>query len=348
MLKPPQYLFLDINKRCNLKCQHCLYWQQDEDDSDAYIPIERRLEIIEEFAEMNPQGTVVLSGGEKMLDREGYFTTTKHCRDLQLGCFSSENGTRIKDNKTADRMIMEGPSEITVSLNSHLSEVHDRTRGVVGSFKMAVQALRLMLQSRERLGVAKPVYAMAVICEQNYRELDAFYDFVFDDVGADKLKLNFLQPTFAPPDGQFEDLFFEQNVIRDYQELTAIIKACDEKYGLNINPVWLQQVEMYHRSIQENGDAHLGWRGTKGIREHICNSYERNIMVDLYGGARLCFSTGFPHLRLQEKGALKYFWENSWPIREMMKGCNKYCSISHCVRREDATLKSTVVQNIIG
>ena len=35
---------------------------------------------------------------------------------------------------------------------------------------------------------------MAVICEQNYRELDAFYRFVLRDIGADKLKLNFLQP----------------------------------------------------------------------------------------------------------------------------------------------------------
>ncbi len=36
----------------------------------------------------------------------------------------------------ADRMILEGPSEITVSLNSYGAEVHDRTRGVSGAFNM--------------------------------------------------------------------------------------------------------------------------------------------------------------------------------------------------------------------
>jgi len=232
VLNPPRFLFIDLDKRCNLKCQHCMYWLQDDDDKDGYISVERRLEIIEEFAEMNPQGTVVGCGGEKMLELDNYFATTRHCRDLQVGCFSVINGTRVKDIKTVDRMITERPSEITVSLNSQLPEVHDRTRGVPGSFKMAVQALRLMLEARERMEVIKPIYAMAVIWEQNYRELDAFYGFVLNDIGA----------KFGPHDDQFDDVFFEQNIIRDHGGLVAVIKACDEKYQLNINPAWLEHV----------------------------------------------------------------------------------------------------------
>ena len=338
MLHPPRFLFIDINKRCNLRCQHCLYWRQDEDDRENYISRQRRTEIFEEFAEMNPQGTVVLCGGEKMLDCDNYFSASRTCQALGLKCFSVVNGTRIQNAQIAEQMIREGPSEITISLNSHLPEVHDRTRGMVGSYAKAVTALRLLLVARERLNSAKPVYAMAVICEQNYRELDPFYAFVLNDIGADKLKLNFLQPTFGAPSG-FDDLFFEQNVIKDPAELVSIIKDCDKKYGLNINPKWLQQVAMYHQSIQQNQDARRGWGGTAGTREHICNSYERNIMVDLYGNARLCFSSRFPSLRLLQRGNLRFFWESSYFIRQMMKNCNAYCGISHSVRRENATLK---------
>jgi len=27
MLPPPQFLFMHVNKRCNLRCQHCDFWK---------------------------------------------------------------------------------------------------------------------------------------------------------------------------------------------------------------------------------------------------------------------------------------------------------------------------------
>lgn len=110
-----------------------------------------------------------------MLDLGDYFDLTGECLRLGLGCFSVINGTRVKDRAMAERMIAEGPSEITVSLNSQDAEVHDRTRGVTGAFDMAVRALRLLVAAREASADRKPrVYAMAVVCEETYRELEAF------------------------------------------------------------------------------------------------------------------------------------------------------------------------------
>ena len=342
MRQPPGFLFVDVNKRCNFKCQHCEYWKNDDSDKDNYISIERRNEIIAEFAEMaQTNGTVVICGGESMLDRKEYFAIAKQCMKHGLKCFSVVNGSNVKSEKMADRMILEGPTEITVSLNSHLEEVQDRTRGIPGSFKMAVNALRLLLASRNRLASSKKIYAMAVMCEQNYRTLDQFYNFVLKDIQADKLKLNFLQPTFGPQDPVFVDNFFAENIIRDYDELGAILNKCNKKYELNLNPAWIEVVLMYHRSVNKNSDALRGWSGGKGTEQHICNTYERNIMVNLYGQARLCFSPVSPPYNLSKPGDLKYFWENSDFIREGLQNCNAYCGMSHSVRKENATLKST-------
>jgi MoaA/NifB/PqqE/SkfB family radical SAM enzyme len=282
---------------------------------------------------------VVICGGELLLDPDRFYAVTDTCRENGLRCFAVTNGTMVLNAAAADRLVERGPSEITISLNSPRREVHDETRGVVGSYDKAVGALKLLLESRQRHGGGPRIYAMAVVCERNYRELDAFYDFVLNDIGADKLKLNFLQPSFGPPTWWFQDRFFQKNTIRDDKELARIIRACDGKYGLHINPLWLEQVQMYLRSVPKNALARLGWRALTGTKEHICNSYERNIMVNLEGVARLCFNPAFPGVQLQGAGDLRRFWESSDPLRARMRRCNRYCAISHSVRKEHATLR---------
>ena len=73
MLAPPDFLFIQINKRCNLRCQHCDFWQLDDDDRPRYLSNERRSEVLGEFASMRPGGKVVICGGESMLDLDDYF-----------------------------------------------------------------------------------------------------------------------------------------------------------------------------------------------------------------------------------------------------------------------------------
>jgi sulfatase maturation enzyme AslB (radical SAM superfamily) len=340
--EPPRFLFMDINQRCNLRCKHCHYWRKDDANRNRYLSASRRHELLQEFAVLSPEGTVVICGGESMLDIDDYFSITRECIRLRLRCFTVINGTMVRTEARADRMMTEGPSEITLSINSPKAETHDESRGVRGSYNQVVKAMRLLIDSRNRLKVKKPIYAMAVVFEQNYRDLDPFYDFILNDVGVDKLKLNFLQPSFGFPKWRLIDRFFKENVVSDYEALASVIQRCDRKYGLHMNPAWLEHVKMYHRSVRENRNAAVGWLHGTGTREHICNTYDRNIMVDLYGNAGLCFNSAFPSFPLGAEGDMTTFWyEWSLPIREKMTQCNRYCGISHSVRRENATLKDT-------
>jgi len=209
---------------------------------------------------------------------------------------------------------------------------------VKGAFDKAVKALRLLLEARDRLGADTRIYAMGLIFDQNFRELHSFYDFVLNDIGADKLKLNFIQPSFGH--GGPEDGFFAGHHKVDPDELHRLIGECDEAYGLGLNPVWRDQVRMYFRSLAKASDIHRGWGSRKGTDEHICNTYERNIMVDHYGVARMCFSTGFPGMQLKARGDLRKFWDGGEFIRREMRRCKQYCGISHSVRRETSTIAS--------
>ena len=65
-------------------------------------------------------------------------------------------------------MIVEGPHEISISLNSPRREVHDRTRGVRGAFDKAVKALRLLLEARARVpGSRSRIFVMGLVFDES-------------------------------------------------------------------------------------------------------------------------------------------------------------------------------------
>ncbi len=75
-----QFLFVHVNKRCNLRCQHCKFWMVDDGDRMNYLPWERKRDILGEFSELSPGGRVVICGGESMLDLEDNFAIAVECR----------------------------------------------------------------------------------------------------------------------------------------------------------------------------------------------------------------------------------------------------------------------------
>ena len=239
----------------------------------------------------------------------------------------------------ADRLIREGPDEISISLNSPRSDIHDRTRGVPGAFDKAVTALRLLLEARARHPARdNRIYVMGLMFDESYRDLDAFYDLVLNQIGADKLKLNFLQPSFG--DGSGTDEFFAAHCNMDPVELTRLIRHCEAKYKLDFNPAWMDAVAMYVSSVNAGLDNNRGWSAQTRTTRHICNTYERNIMVNPRGVARLCFSESFRGVQLAVAGDLARFWRDADDIRRKMRACNQLCGISHSVRRESSTRAS--------
>jgi sulfatase maturation enzyme AslB (radical SAM superfamily) len=338
LLPPPRFVFMEINKRCNLRCAHCDFWQRDDGDKANYFQPAQKRALLDEYAAMNPKGNVVICGGEPMLDVDDYFDLTTASRERGLTTQSVVNGTRIRRPEMAERMIREGPNEISISLNSHIEALHDETRGVSGAFRKAVNALRLLVDAKKRLGASDTrIYVMGLIYARNYRDIDGFYDFVLNDIGADQLKLNFIQPSFGQA-GKVDPFFAAESDV-DGEKLADIIVHCDKKYGLNLNPIWIEQVRMYFRSLAGIGDKERGWAASGGTQEHICNSYDRNVMINHYGIARLCFSVQFPGKKIIEPGDFTDFWNGASGLRARMQRCNQFCGISHSVRRESSTIK---------
>jgi MoaA/NifB/PqqE/SkfB family radical SAM enzyme len=331
---PPRFLFIELNRACNLRCGHCDYWQVTDDP--AALPDEARLAmLIEDFAELSPGGTVVTCGGEPMLRLESWFAMSRLSRLNGLRMISVTNGTRIRNIAMAERVIREGPKEISISLNSANASEHDRTRGINGSFERSTNAIRMLVEARRRLGADTAIFVMGLVYASSYRSLPEFYNFVLNELKADKLKLNILQPTFHQS-GAIDPFFAQEHGV-DPDEFGSIVESASARYDLNLDPEFIRQVQMYFRSLRSADDLDRGWRSASQTEEHICNTYERNIMVDLEGIARLCFSISFRGERIEKRGDLARFWQGAEDIRRSMRSCNRYCGISHSVRRVSAT-----------
>ncbi len=268
-----------------------------------------------------------------MLDLEEYYAITGACRSLGLGCFSVVNGTRVHNERSAYRMVSEGPSEVTISLDHWIPEENDRLRGVKGAHSVASRAIELLVKAREKAKSSVKVNVMTIVSEDTWRTLPDFFSYALEILGADKLKLNIIQPTFQ---GRGEDGYFSTSRIKDIDGCMAVIRECDSRFGIARNPQWLLDVEMYLRSVR---NPLKGWSSERGTETAICNSYDRNIMLDLYGGARLCFSPMFPSVKIAPSELEDYWYRASLPIRECMVGCKQYCGISHSVRQSESTLK---------
>jgi pyruvate-formate lyase-activating enzyme len=346
----PKFLFLPVNASCNLRCPHCSFWQVPNTlkqtswaDGDHKA---RRWAIMEEFAVLNPAGTVVTHEGESLLDWTGYLELCWRARKLGLRLITVTNGTMIHSPEQADALVTEGPSEINVSLDSVRPELHDKFRGVPGSFDKAVLAVQLLLDARELWSSSIKVNIILLVGKSTYEDLDAAYDFALNWLGVDKLKLNMIQPSFG--NNTWSDPFFAEESDVHPERLRTVLREVDVKYHLSFNPEWVFQMVMYFRSLRALSTSAklLGWRGDFATSEHICNSYDRNIWVSERSDMQLCCDSRWPGMVWEKYGDMARFWEEAHALegtraemRCKMTECNRLCGISHSLRNTSATVK---------
>lgn len=190
-------MLVQPNLTCNLRCQHCHLWRNTDPGrrTDKYDAL--RLQAVREFAELNPLGTVITCGGEPLAEPRHYFDLCQTSRETGLTTMSVLNGTLTETQDQADDLLVRGTDEISLSLDHPQPEIHDQMRGHRGAWAKTVRCLEMLLGARRRLGLPRKLYVMLMVCDFNYRQLDETYDLVLRKLGADKLKLNFLQPTIS-------------------------------------------------------------------------------------------------------------------------------------------------------
>ena len=146
----PLYVAWEITHRCNARCVHCYSDSGPGAGRAGELATAEALSVIDQLA---AAGVLVLafSGGEPML-REDWRELVRHAVAAGLRVNLGSNGATVSDSN-ADDIARLGVHSVTVSLDSHRPEVHDRFRGCPGLHPRALEAVRRLARRGVRVVV---------------------------------------------------------------------------------------------------------------------------------------------------------------------------------------------------
>jgi radical SAM protein with 4Fe4S-binding SPASM domain len=157
----------EITLKCNLKCLHCGS-TAGKARSDELSTAEA-LQLCEDLKDIGCQG-VALMGGEPLM-RPDWQDIAVRVHELGMELSIITNGFAL--DKEVLRFIVEHqPESVAVSVDAGQASVHDRIRGVSGSFKRAQNAVNRLLNH----GLATSV--ITTVSKLNLNELPAIRDWL--------------------------------------------------------------------------------------------------------------------------------------------------------------------------
>ncbi len=176
----PEWLVLVVNNFCNLHCRMCdvglgesgsVFWAHMIGDDRRNMSPELLDVILEQAAAFFPRPRIGLAFTEPLIHPK----IVELCRTVvRRGFFCSvtSNGSMLP--RLADALVDAGLDEITVSVDGP-EEVHDRVRGVAGSFRRLYQGIERLNEAKRKAGAAAPRVRLSyTITDQNSTSMLAF------------------------------------------------------------------------------------------------------------------------------------------------------------------------------
>ncbi len=234
----PILVNLQITRRCNLRCIHCDIREAPERYS-SIIKNEFSTEEIKEIVDsLKSMGTsyISISGGEPFI-RKDIYEVIQYIKEKGLGLHISSNGTLIT-KEDAKRINDLGLDAISISLDAVTPELHDKIRGVNGTFNRTVNAIKYLVDYKKHTQVG----ISPIITDLNLEELPRLVDFA-NDLGIDAIRFQPWHVSLGHKETE-EILNIRGNRLEVLDEVIEQIIEKTKKYGIYTNS------EVYLRGIR--------------------------------------------------------------------------------------------------
>lgn len=150
----PSQISFDVTYRCNFRCKHCYNASSAENCFiNDELSDEEVLSFMEDIAQMKPYN-VCFCGGEPLIRKNLICKSAKLLREAGVPYVAIvTNGSYVTAN-VARELYESGVNRFQVSLDGKDSATHERLRVYKGSFKKAINAIKLFRQLTSDIDVA--------------------------------------------------------------------------------------------------------------------------------------------------------------------------------------------------
>ena len=176
----PLYVKMKVFYGCNLKCEMCNHWR---DTREPPVPSDRFKEVLQELADLGTK-KIHISGGEPLL-RPQVPEMVEQASALGIKVTMTTNGTLI-DKAKAKRLVEGGLRGVNISIDSPIRKMHEKIRGVEGSFKATTKAVQLFQRYKHKGKLT--IRINTVVSRTNYQTLETLPDLAHE-LGADGINL---------------------------------------------------------------------------------------------------------------------------------------------------------------
>ncbi len=146
-------IFWNITYRCNLKCIHC-YINAIQGLSRDELTTEEALRVVDDAHELRAP-LLIISGGEPLI-REDIVDIMRRANDYGIKVSLSTNGTLVT-REWAQRLRELGVQYVGISIDSPIPEIHDKIRGVLGAWDLAIRGIKNVMEVGIPVGIRTTV-----------------------------------------------------------------------------------------------------------------------------------------------------------------------------------------------
>ena len=288
----PLFASYNVTGRCNMRCTFCEWWKNEIPE----LSTKKALAAIDSVCNLGVP-FFDLSGGEPLL-RKDLIVLAK--RVASHGCLVSmnSNGTLLTKDKIDD--VANVFDTVVVSLDGP-EKIHDKIRGVAGTYKKAVNAIRLLKANGVRTGVNSVVTPWNIeMLPKFIEELRSIVDFAQ------------IQPMHPYPPSA-ENSPSNEQIIR-LQEYLLSLKQSDPGF-LAVPAEFIKGFEQFF----------------KGKSQKICNAGELYIAINPQGKLLACPARSDLVLGDISTDSVDYMLKNrdkkGWRGVEACNGCWLECTV---------------------
>jgi MoaA/NifB/PqqE/SkfB family radical SAM enzyme len=319
----PLDVICEISYVCNLECPTCFRWTSKPDEHE--LTAEEWKRVLGKLKSWLGAFNLTFTGGEPFLRRD----------ILDIFKFASANGivTGVVSNgslidKTLARQIVDsGLDGLTLSLNSLIPEVHNKTRGTDGAFDEVMRAIDNLGPIRNGMRLV----LSTTIVKESITGLPDVVEFAH----ARRLYgVNFqpVMPATTLPvfnkDGQamkvsvgspYRNLLHRQQNAEIDDVFARLLRMKEQGYPILNSSDHLQEIAKYLRDPT-----------TPAILEKVCKVGIKNLNIDPFGNVRLCSIMGVVgNVADNDPGEI---WKsvNAASQRDEIRACDKACRLMFC------------------